>query len=131
MLRIVPKPGGGHPRIHIDGAPAKAWIEHRPWRHGSTDWQLWYERQGRLGRGKCQLRLEIESRLRAWLLRHHRMPLATLSFEELRLIAEGKGGEARRAHAGGFDPLPRRTDSNLVPHASVAGAGSTFARRHT
>lgn len=105
MLRIVPSVAASYPLIRIDGAPAKAWIEHKPWRHGSTDWTLWYEHRGRPARGKCQLRLEIESRLRAWLLRHHRLRLATLSFDELRLLAGGKGREASWGRSHSLDPL--------------------------
>ena len=75
--------GFTYPHILIEGVPVKAWIEHRPWRYGTTDWQLWYERGGRLARGKCQLRLEIESKLRSWLLRECKMPLSTLSYSEL------------------------------------------------
>lgn len=118
MLRIMSTANGGYPRIHIEGAPAKAWIEHQAWRHGSPDWTLWYERQGRLARGKCQLRLEIESRLRAWLLEHHRLPLRTLSFEELRLIAEGKGSAARRAHSRSLSILMPRLDTPRIPYFS-------------
>lgn len=114
MLRIDSTTSGAYPHIHIVEAPAKAWIEHQAWRYGSTDWTLWYERQGRLARGKCQLRLEIESRLRAWLLDCYRIPLATLSFEELRLIAEGKAQEARRLHKRCSDVLmPRRHASAI------------------
>jgi hypothetical protein len=87
MLRIVTSPGAAYPHIHIDGVPVKAWIEHRPWRYRSTDWQLWFERGGRLARGKCQQRLEIESKLKAWLLQRCGVPLSTLSYEELRRLA--------------------------------------------
>jgi hypothetical protein len=118
MLRIESALGGGYPRICIDGMPAKAWIEHQAWRYGSTDWTLWYERQGRLARGKCQLRVEIESRLRAWLMRHHRVPLATLSYEELRLIAEGQAPEVRRLHAYNADTLMPRSDTPRGPYLS-------------
>jgi hypothetical protein len=106
MLRIASNSGSAYPRIYIDGVSARAWIEHKPWQHGSTDWTLWYERQGQLARGKCQLRLEIESRLRAWLLEHYRLPLRTLSFEEFRLMAEGKGSSARHAHSRSLTTNP-------------------------
>ena len=43
---------------------------------------------------KCPLRLEIESRLRSWLLRVSGMPLHTLTYIELRLVTEGKIPEA-------------------------------------
>jgi len=78
--------------------PATAWIERKPVPHGGLEWQLWFERGDRLVRGKCQLQLEIESRLRSWLLRECKMPLYTLSYEELRLIADGKIRDARRVH---------------------------------
>ena len=48
---------------------------------------------------------EIESRLRSWLLRELKIPLSTLSYTELRLIAEGKREEARRLHARGLNTL--------------------------
>ena len=92
MLRLEPTTSGGSPRIRIDGLPTKAWIECRSWRYGSTDWTLWYERRGQLACSKCQLQLEIESRLRAWLLRRYHLRLLTLSYDELRRIA---GGEER------------------------------------
>lgn len=118
MLEAVYRPGAPFPRLYVRGAPAKAWIEHQRWRHGSPDWQLWIERGGTLSRAKCQLRLEIESKLRAWLLRTCRAPLSTLSFEELRLVAEGKIRDARRAHAGSIDTLMHRPDTPPVPHLS-------------
>lgn len=96
MPRIVANPGGAYPRIHIDGVRAQAWIEHKPCQYGSTDWSLWFERQGRLARGKCQLRLEIESRLRGWLLRRYRLRLRTLSFDELRRVAAGEGARVAK-----------------------------------
>jgi hypothetical protein len=98
MLRITSNSDGAYPRICIDGAPAKAWIEHKPWQYGSTDWTLWYEHRGQLARGKCQLRLEIESRLRAWLLRRYRLRLGTLSFDELRRVAAGEGNRVVKEH---------------------------------
>jgi len=114
MLEAVYRPGAPFPRLYVRGVPAVAWIEHRAWRHGAPDWQLWIERGGALSRAKCQLRLEIESKLRAWLLQTCRAPLSTLSFEELRLVAEGKIHEARRAHAGGRDTLMHRPDTPPV-----------------
>ena len=118
MLRVVPNPAVTYPRIHVDGVPVKAWIEHKPWRYGSTDWQLWFERGGRLARGKCQLRLEIESKLRSWLLRQCGVPLGTLSYEELRLVAEGKIREALRLHAHGIDILIPRSFPPPIPNVS-------------
>ena len=115
MLEAVCRPRAPFPRLHVRGVPAVAWIEHRAWRHGGPDWQLWIERGGTLSRAKCQLRLEIESKLRAWLLRTCRAPLNTLSFEELRLVAEGKIREARRAHAGSIDILMHRLQPTPNP----------------
>jgi hypothetical protein len=97
--------------------PATAWIEHKPWRYGHADWQLWIERDQRVTRGKCPPRLEIESRLRSWLLRECKLPLYTLSYDELRLIAEGRHEEARRIHARGLDTLMHRTDTPPIPYA--------------
>ena len=54
---------------------------------------------------KCPLRLEIESRLRSWLLQVSGMPLNTLTYTELRLIAEGKIHEAHRLHIRGHGTL--------------------------
>lgn len=121
MLRVVSKGDAACPTIAVEGLPVKALIAHKPWQHGSPDWELWFEHRGRMAHGKCQLRLLIESKLRAWLLEHYGMPLATLSFEELRLIAIGKGTDARRLHAGHVAPhlLPHRA-SATVPHASAA-----------
>ena len=84
---------------------------------GSLDWTLWFERQGRYARGKCQLRLEIDSRLRSWLLRECKLPLYTLSYAELRLIAEGKSHEARHIHVHGIDTLMHRAETAPIPDA--------------
>ncbi len=120
MLRVISQPGSAYPRLYLDCVPVKAWIEHSPWRYGSTDWQLWYEREGRLARGKCQLRLEIESKLRSWLLRRCRVPLNTLSYEELRLVAEGKIREALRLHAQGIEALMPRPVPPPIPPVTAA-----------
>src|SRR4051794_20269101 len=77
MLQVASTARNEVPRLLLQGVPASAWIERKPWLYGSTDWQLWIERNGRLTRGKCPLRLEIESRLRSWLLREFKMPLTT------------------------------------------------------
>jgi hypothetical protein len=118
MLQVASSPHNDFPRLLLQGVRAPAWIEHKPWRYGGTDWQLWIERNGRLTRGKCPLRLEIESRLRSWLLRELKMPLSTLSYTELRLIAEGKREEARRLHAHGLNTLMRRPGTATIPYAS-------------
>ena len=121
MLQIAPTARNEFPRLFIRGVPATAWIQRKLPPHRGTDWMLWFERQGRQAHGKCPLRLEIESRLRSWLLREFKMPLSTLSYEELRLIAEGKGSEARRIHAHGLDILmPPRRETSPIPHISAA-----------
>ena len=74
---------------------------------------------GRLARGKCQLRLEIESKLKAWLLQRCGVPLSTLSYEELRLVAEGKIREALRLHAHEIDILMPRTAPSPISHVSA------------
>ena len=106
------------PRLFIHGVPATAWIQRKLPPLQGNDWMLWFERQGRQTHGKCPLHLEIESRLRSWLLREFKMPLSALSYDELRLIAEGKGNEARRIHAHGLDTRtpPRRK----LPKSSFA-----------
>jgi hypothetical protein len=118
MLQVASSSHRAFPRLLLQGVRAPAWIEHKPWRYGGTDWQLWIERGGRPTRGKCPLRLEIESRLRSWLLRELKLPLSTLSYTELRLIAEGKREEARRIHAHGRNLLMPRIDTPPVPHVS-------------
>ncbi len=87
----------GYPSLNLQGVRAAAWIE----------------RKGRMTGAKCPLRLEIESRLRSWLLRVSGMPLHTLTYTELRLITEGKIAEAKRLHVRGHDTLMHH------PHASA------------
>ena len=120
MLRVISQPGSAYPRLFLDGVRVKAWIEHSPSLCGSADWTLWYEHQGRLARGKCQLRLEIEGKLRSWLLRQCGVPLGTLTYEELRLVAEGKIHEALRLHAHGIDALMPYRAPPTIPHVSAA-----------
>ena len=105
MLQIAPISFKQYPRLNLQGVRATAWIEHRSWHLRGVDWQLWIERKGRMTSVKCPLRLEVESRLRAWLLRVSGMPLATLTYTELRLIAEGKIHEAHQLHIRGRDTL--------------------------
>ena len=119
MLRVAPSPNSVFPRLYLQGVRAKAWIEHKPWRYGHTDWQLWIERNGTMTRAKCPLRIELESLLRSWLLRECKLPLSTLSYTELRLIAEGKREEARRLHAHGLNLLVPRTETPPIPYASI------------
>ena len=117
MLQIDPAIMTGYPRLHLRGVRATAWIEHRSWHLRGIDWQLWIERKGRMTRAKCPLRLEIESRLRSWLLRVSGMPLHTLTFTELRLIAEGKIHEAHRIHVRGRNTLMHRLETSPTPYA--------------
>ena len=105
----------GCPRLRLRGVCAPAWIEHRSWHLRGIDWQLWVERNGRMTKAKCPLRLEIESRRRSWLLRVCGMPLNTLTYTELRLITEGKILEAKRLHARGHDTLLHRPDTRPMP----------------
>jgi hypothetical protein len=93
-----------------------SWIEHRSWHLRGIDWQLWIERNGRVTSAKCPLRLEIESRLRSWLLRVSGMPLNTLTYTELRLIAEGKIPAAKRLHVRGQDILMHRLETPPTSH---------------
>ena len=67
---------------------------------------------------KCPLRLEIESRLRSWLLLVSGMPLHTLTYTELRLITEGRINEAHRLHIRGHDTLMHRPDTPPMRYAS-------------
>ena len=67
MLQIDPAIQSAYPRLHLQGVPAPAWIDHRSWHLRGVDWQLWVERKGRMTSAKCPLRLEVESRLRSWL----------------------------------------------------------------
>jgi hypothetical protein len=43
------------------------------------------------------------------------VPLVTLTYEELRLIAEGKVREAMRIHVRGHDTLMHRLDTHPMP----------------
>jgi hypothetical protein len=69
---------------------------------------------------KCPLRLEVESRLRAWLLRVSGLPLHILTYTELRLITEGKIADAKRLHVRGrHDILMHRPETPGTPYASA------------
>ncbi len=115
MLQIDQDIMTGYPSLNLQGVRAAAWIEHRSWHLRGLDWQLWIERKGRMTGAKCPLRLEIESRLRSWLLRVSGMPLNTLTYTQLRLIAEGKIPEARRLHVRGHDTLMHRPETAPIP----------------
>ena len=114
MLQIDPAIQSTYPRLHLQGMPVPAWIDHRSWHLRGVDWQLWVESKGRMTSAKCPLRLEIESRLRSWLLRVSGMPLHTLTYTELRLITEGKIPEARRLHVRGHDALMHRPETPAI-----------------
>jgi hypothetical protein len=125
MLEAVHNLGSSFPRLcmlqRVDQTWIEAWIVHKtPDRVGGIDWELWVKRNGAFSRSKCQLRLAVESRLRSWLLRECGMPLNTLTYIELRLIAEGKRQEARRIHARGIDTLTHRFETPPIPHISAA-----------
>jgi hypothetical protein len=115
MLQIDPSIQTSYPRLHLQGMRAPAWIDHRSWHLRGVDWQLWVERDGRMTSAKCPLRLEIESRLRSWLLRVSGMPLHTLTYAELRLITEGRIAEAKRLHVRGHDTHLHRPDTRPTP----------------
>ena len=87
-------------RLHIRFPGVEAWISQIPRRHPDqkVNWQIWVRHKPGLSArtGKSPLRLEIESRLRAWLLRRYKRCLRTLDFAELCAIAER---EARAASA--------------------------------
>jgi hypothetical protein len=126
MLEAIPNPGTAFPRLRscrrVYRKWVEAWIVHKePDRAGGIDWQLWIERKGRMTTAKCPLRLEIESRLRSWLLRVSGMPLNTLTFTQLRLITEGKISEARRLHVRGLDTLMHRLGTTPIPTISDIG----------
>lgn len=85
---------GGEPRLYVQhpAVSAEAWIEHHhslSFRSG-PDWVLWYRRSPSRPAcaAKCQLRLEIESALRAWLLRAYHRRLYDLAFRDLCALAE-------------------------------------------
>jgi len=46
--------------------------------------------------------------------------LSTLSYDELRLMAEGKVREALRLHARGIDTFMPRPSTPPIPYASVS-----------
>ena len=78
-------------RLHIRYDGAEAWISRIPRRFPDQriDWQLWVRpKPGHPAyASKSPLRLEIESKLRAWLLRRYRRCLRTLDFAALCAIA--------------------------------------------
>ena len=145
MLEAIPNPGTSFSRLRTRQRVYRGWVEawivhQNPERAGGIDWELWIERNGKLSRAKCQLRLEVESLLRSWLLRHCRVPLSTLSYDELRLIAEGKVREALRAHVRGYrypdapaghaaGPLPLELIAGRRPPLPATRRACGFQRR--
>jgi hypothetical protein len=117
MLHFDPAIMTSYPRLYLQGVPAKAWIEHRSWHLRGFDWELWIERNGKMTKAKCPMRLEVESRLRSWLLRVSGMPLHSLTYIQLRLITEGKIQKARRLHVRGHDTLMHRSETSPIPYA--------------
>ena len=114
-------------QLDIISQHGRAWIEHYP-RLGDNlerlgeipDWRLWVERDGKPSLSKSPTRLLIESQLRAWVLRQSKRCLATLSFDELKRLAQGVPTPAaetvmRRRNSvepppweGSFRPVRRR-----------------------
>lgn len=94
----------GEIRLHVLAPSGEAWIAQVPRRFPEErrDWRLWVRAKPGLPprTGKSPLRLEIESRLRAWLLRRYRRPLFTLTFEELCALAERESRAARHGRGG-------------------------------
>jgi hypothetical protein len=79
----------GETRLLVRQGFAEAWISPCPRLHSDqSDWVLWFMRSSQPSLAKCQLPLEIESRLRAWLLRRFRRRLRDLHFEQLCALAE-------------------------------------------
>src|SRR5919205_4068852 len=83
-------------QLDIQSQYGRAWIEHYPKlsenleRLGEIpDWRLWVEREGKPSLSKSPTRLLIESQLRAWVLRHSKRCLATLTFAELKRVTQG------------------------------------------
>lgn len=77
--------------LQLRGVPVEARITPAEWRVESTrDWQLWVAQAPGLPATleKSPMRLSIESRLRAWLLRRYRCRLWASRFATLYRIAE-------------------------------------------
>ena len=95
MLARWEDPHTGEIRLYV--RQAEAWISPEVPSGTRGGWVLWV-RQGRaFTTAPCPRRLEVESRLRAWLLRRYRRRLADLSFAELAAIAEPQPDVRRRA----------------------------------
>ncbi len=98
MLEIARQPSPTACRLIVQNVPAQVWITKKPWRYGSPDWEFWIVRDGAPVRARGQFRLEIQSRLRAWLLQRYHLRLLTLSFDELLRVAKGDGRSVARDH---------------------------------
>jgi hypothetical protein len=124
MLRL----SNNQHQLDIQSQYGRAWIEHYPRLSGELqrlgeipDWRLWLHEPGKApSLSKSPTRLLIESQLRAWVLRQSKRCLVTLSFNELKRLAQGRKTPApetlmhRRNHhepepwEGSFGPVRRR-----------------------
>ncbi len=100
MLHVA-RSHDGEPRIYLrhPALSAEAWIERSRsvTSYPGADWVLWYrytQRQQACAH-KSQLRLEIESVLRAWLLHTYRRRLYAMSFGDLCALAQASRRRAR------------------------------------
>ena len=98
-------------QLDIKSSYGRAWIEHYPKlgenleRLGELpDWRLWVEYHGEPSLAKSLTRVLIVSQLRAWILRHSKRGLVTLSFGELVLLAKGLP-----------TPAPKRVHRSRLP----------------
>ena len=93
MLHVT-RSHDGEPRLYVrhPALSAEAWMARSRSlaSYPGPDWVVWYRHAP--NRPACafksQLRLEIESVLRAWLLRTHRRRLYDLAFRDLCALAE-------------------------------------------
>jgi hypothetical protein len=97
MLILTHDDETGAPRILIRNPYAKAWIgryrrfdEHLRPTNEVHNWKMWVQRVPHLPprAGKSPTGILVESHLRAWLLRHFKLKLRDLGFEELCAVAE-------------------------------------------
>jgi hypothetical protein len=99
MLSLRHSSDNGETRLYIRVERGEAWIAPRAGRSTGEicDWLLWVRATPSVPATttKTPVRLAIESRLRAWLLRRYHRCLFTLRFDELCAIAER---EATLAH---------------------------------
>ena len=95
MLTRWEDPQTGEIRLYV--RHAEAWISPEVPTGAGGGWVLWVRHGRAYTTAPCQRRLEVESRLRAWLLRRYRRRLADLSFTELAAIAARVSDVRRRA----------------------------------